>query len=98
MLIAERAGDTEVLAMHVPSLWHNRHQLKPIATEFAALSALMSHLTEALGLAERQWKEGYVPQPDSNLSLETDSTERPWKGGYVPTSIEKLEHVESTQS
>ncbi len=49
---------TSLLALPTPALWEHRHQLKPLTVEFAALSTLVTHLQEALDLAERHWKDG----------------------------------------
>jgi len=63
LLFAVGHGDnaqdgTSLLALPTTSLWENRHQLKPLTSEFAALSSLVTHLQDALDLAERHWSEG----------------------------------------
>ena len=51
-------GRSTLVAFNLPILWDNRHQLKAITSEFSAMSSLMTHLQEALDLAERHWKDG----------------------------------------
>ena len=65
----ENAQDgTSLLALPTTSLWENRHQLKPLTSAFAALSSLVTHLQDALDLAERHWSES-VRTLDIKLEL-----------------------------
>lgn len=57
---AAGAGKSFLLALPTPALWRNRHQLKPVAAEFAALGALVEHAQGALDQGERLWKERWV--------------------------------------
>ena len=57
---AAGAGQAFVLALPTPALWRNRHQLKPVAAEFAALGALVEHAQGVLDQGERLWKERWV--------------------------------------
>jgi len=65
----ENAQDgTSLLALPTTSFWENRHQLKPLTSAFAALSSLVTHLQDALNLAERHWSES-VRTLDIKLEL-----------------------------
>lgn len=57
---AGAGGQPFLLALPTPALWRNRHQLKPVAAEFAALGALVEHVQGALDQGERLWKDRCV--------------------------------------
>ncbi len=49
-----------LLSLPMPALWRNRHQLKSVTAEFAALGALVEHVQEALDQGERLWRDRCV--------------------------------------
>lgn len=61
-------GGVSTLVVPTAVLWTHRHQLRPLTVELAAVSGLVSHLLEALDMAERQWNES-VRTLDIKLEL-----------------------------
>jgi hypothetical protein len=56
--VLEDASGTYLAVGDTGRLWENRHELRPVATEFSGLLGLLDHMRDAIDLAEKQWKDG----------------------------------------